>query len=298
MAGPQLVYGDPDITSTDVGLFGPGSMSWRVHADPAALVAGVRALLLQALHPEAMAGVARYSDYREDPWGRLLRTAEYIAVTTFGTTQEAEHAAAVVRRVHARLGLDHPELLLWVHAGFVDSLLSSYQRSVGDRLSGADADRYVEEQRVAARLIGLAPGDVFSTVRDLRDYMTHMRPTLRITAEAREAARFVVVPPMAATVRWLTPAQGLWAALAATAFASLPAWARAEYGRDLGVVTPVISRALHGVPVLADLQADLAVRGWRRALLALPLSVRTGPHLQAAATRLGLDLGSLVPPGQ
>lgn len=297
MAGPQLVYGDPDTTTPDAGLFGPESVSWRVHADPAALVGGVRALLLQALHPEAMAGVARYSDYREDPWGRLLRTAEYIAVTTFGTTEEAEHAAAVVRRVHARLGLDAPELLLWVHAGFVDSLLSSYQRSVGHGLSRADADRYVDEQRIAARLIGLAPSDVFATVADMRDYLTAMRPQLHITPEAREAARFVVVPPMAATVRWLTPAQGLWAGLAATAFASLPAWARAEYGRDLGLASPVVASALHGVPFLADRQADLAVRGWRRALLALPLSVRSGPHVQAAAQRLGLDVATLTPVG-
>jgi uncharacterized protein (DUF2236 family) len=286
MAGPELLYGEPDSSTPDPGLFGPGSMTWRVHGDPSGLVGGVRALLLQALHPEAMAGVAAHSDFREDPWGRLTRTAEYIAVTSFGTSAEAEAAAARVRMVHRRLGVDRPDLLLWVHAGFVDSLLGSYTRSVG--LSPGQADAYVLEQQEAARLIGLDPAEVFGSVADLQDYLRGTRPVLQITPAAMEAARFVVVPPMDARVRWLTPAQGLWATLAATAFASLPTWARRMYGQGTGPLASVVSPALGGVPVLSDLQATLAVKVWRRTLLALPESVRKGPHIRAAEARLGL----------
>jgi uncharacterized protein (DUF2236 family) len=287
MAGPPLIYGTPDTTTPDPGLFGPGSLSWRVHGDPAGLVGGVRALLLQALHPEAMAGVAAHSDFRDDPWGRLVRTAEYIGVTTFGTCAEAEAAAERVRMVHHRLGVDRPDLLLWVHAGFVDSLLSSYRRTTG--MSPADADGYVREQREAARLIGLDPTDVFDSVSALRDYMRQTRQVLDITPAALEAARFVVVPPMQARVRWLTPAQGLWATLAATAFASLPAWARRMYGQGAGPLSPLVSTAAGGLPVISDLQATVAIRVWRRTLLALPTSVRKGPHLTAAEQRLGLQ---------
>jgi uncharacterized protein (DUF2236 family) len=288
MAGPELLYGEPDSTSPDPGLFGPESMTWRVHGDPSGLVGGVRALLLQALHPEAMAGVAAHSDFREDPWGRLVRTAEYIAVTSFGTTTEAEAAGARVRMVHRRLGVDRPDLLLWVHAGFVDSLLSSYTRTVG--LSPAQADAYVLEQREAARLIGLDPTDVFGSVSDLKDYMRRTRSVLAITPAAMEAARFVVVPPMDARVRWFTPAQGLWATLAATAFASMPAWARRMYGQGAGPFAALVSPALGGLPVVSDLQATVAVKVWRRTLLALPENIRKGPHIKAAEERLGLDV--------
>ena len=286
MAGPSLIYGEPDVTTPDPGLFGPDSITWRVHSDPASVVGGVRALLLQALHPVAMAGVATYSDFREDPWGRLSRTAEYIGVTSFGTVDEAERAAARVRMVHNKLGVDAPDLLMWVHAGFVDSLLSSYRRSV--RMSDTDADAYVLEQRESARLIGLDPATVFSTQAELRAYIDSVRSTLAITPEALEAARFIVVPPMESKVRWLTPAQGLWATLAGTAFASLPSWARRMYAEGTGPLATILAPAVTGIPVLSELQARLAMRAWRTTLLALPESVRKGPHVAAAHQRLGL----------
>ena len=109
----------------DPGLYGPDSVTWRVHADPSMALAGLRALLLQAVHPLAMSGVAQHSDFREDPWGRLFRTAEYVGVTTFGTTEHARRAGAKVRGIHRRLGgiepesgigyrVNDPELLRWV----------------------------------------------------------------------------------------------------------------------------------------------------------------------------------------
>src|SRR5437588_11467794 len=89
------------------GMFDPDSMTWRVHADPAMLIGGMRALLIQALHPLAMAGVQQHSDYKADPWGRLQRTADYVLTTTYGSRREAEAAGALVQAVHRHVhGVD------------------------------------------------------------------------------------------------------------------------------------------------------------------------------------------------
>ena len=128
--------------------FGPDSVTWRIHSDPSMLVAGFRALLLQATHPLVFAGFAANSNYRADPWGRLRRTSEWMGTVTFGTRTEAEAAGAQLRAIHGRLRtgvepetgrpfrVDDPELLLWVHCTEVDSFLSTYLRS-GGRLAPA-----------------------------------------------------------------------------------------------------------------------------------------------------------------
>src|SRR5450759_5657258 len=117
----------------DVGLFGPRSLVWRVHRDRTFPLAGMRSLMVQALHPLAMAGVAQHSDWRRDPFGRLAATSGYVLSVTYGDTAAANAAAARVRAVHTHVrgtdgvtGLGYsaedPELLLWVHAGMVDSI--------------------------------------------------------------------------------------------------------------------------------------------------------------------------------
>src|SRR5262245_33753204 len=122
----------------DAGLFGPDSVVWRVHADPVMLVGGLRALLVQALEPRAMAAVDQHSKFREDPWGRLERTTRFVLATTYGDTAAAESAAATVRGVHARIhGVDQitsqeysardPDLLLWIHAVEVESFVLAYR---------------------------------------------------------------------------------------------------------------------------------------------------------------------------
>ncbi|MBU6214007.1 MAG: DUF2236 domain-containing protein [Actinomycetales bacterium] len=290
---PQFVFGAPDSQSADPGLFGPESVSWQVHADPIALIGGVRALLLQALHPEAMAGVAKWSDYREDPWGRLTRTAEYIGITTFGTADEANAAGAKVRGVHARLGVDAPHLLLWVHAGFVDSLLHVH-RLAHPGFSDADADAYVDEQRRAAELVGLDADSVFATAAELADYFEQQRPGLSAGADALTAARVLVAPPMSAQVQLLTPARGAWSLVASTAFASLPLWAQRLYAQGLGLpdvpagLAPIIEASVNATAALRDASISATVRGIRVLLATLPESARTGPHVQAARMRLGL----------
>ena len=291
---PRLTYGEPATDSADPGLFGPESMSWRVHSDPAIGVGGLRAILLQAMHPGAMTAAAQTSDYRRDPWGRLARTAEYIGVITYGTTAEAERAAASVRAVHSHLKLDRPDWLLWVHAAFVESLLDSYRRS-GAPLTPAEADQYVDEQREAARLIGLNPDDVFADVASLKAYVATEEPHLRATPEAIDFVRFTLVPPMPAKVRWLTPAAPGWATLMGTALALLPRHIRGELIAALseqgvplagGALAPA-GRFLAGNR-LADLQATVTLRGLRLALARVPDSAREGPHLKAARERLGL----------
>lgn len=277
----SLHFGEPDRTSADPGLFGPDSVTWRVHSDVIAGVGGVRAILMQGLLPEAVDAIVAHSNYRDDPWGRLFRTAEYIGVITYGTTSEAERAGAIVRAIHRRLELDDPAWLLWVHAGFTDSLLSTALRA-GLRLTAEEQDAYVAEQRIAARLVGLDPASVFDSVEGLRDYIEMMRPSLRATKTARDIARFVLVPPMPLKARLLTPARPAWAGVAGTAFALLPAWARRLYGGPL--------LGLPGVgTVVADGQATLAVRALRQGLLTLPERTRRGPHVDAARERLGLD---------
>jgi uncharacterized protein (DUF2236 family) len=263
----------------DVGLFGPGSVTWRIHADPVMGIGGLRALHLQALHPLAMAGVAQHSDFRADPWGRLLRTVNYVTTVSFGTTSQVERAAARVRGIHRPLNgvepesgatyrVDDPELLRWVHCCLVDSFLTTYRRA-GGPLTGAEADAYVAEQLRAAALVGVDPGCVPANVADLAAYFAAMRPELRATREAKRAAAFVLLPPM--PNRWLEPARPLWASVAGTAFALMPRWAR----------------RLYGVPAVlpTDLGATAAVRAIRRSLLLMPAHVREAPPVRDARAR-------------
>jgi uncharacterized protein (DUF2236 family) len=266
-----------------LGFFGPDSVTWRVHADPTFSVGGLRALLLQALHPVAMDGVARFSGgFREEPWPRLIRTAAYVDTLTFGTRSEAVRAVARVRGIHRRLGateettgrayrVDDPDLLLWVHCCEVDSLLSVARRG-GLPLTDDDADRYVAEQVTAATLIGVEPADVPDSVAALAGYFEAMRPSLAVTPAARDAYRLIVLPPMPTWVRYLTPAQPAWGGLAALAVALLPPWARRMY-------------SLPGLG-LTDAAATPALKAFRQALLRLPQRARRSPIVWAGIDRV------------
>ena len=190
-----------------MGLFAPDSVTWRVHGSPAvSLVGGLRSLVIQALHPLAMAGVAQHSDYRRRPLKRLQRTAEYVAVTTFGSTEEAERAAAVVRHVHRKVvGIDpvtgrpysasDPETALWVHCVEIHSFLAAYEAYSG-RLDPADRDRYFAENAIVAELLGV-PSDIIPTdAEGVRAFFAAQRPGLCVSGYARDAIEFVVSPPL------------------------------------------------------------------------------------------------------
>lgn len=208
--------------------FVPGSPIYRVHGDVAMFVGGLRAILLQSLHPLAMAGVAEHSDYRADPWGRLQRTADFLAATTFGTEEQARRACAVVRRVHGRVqgtapdgrpySANDPHLLRWVHVAEVDSFLAAHDRYGETRLGPRQRDRYVADMaRIAAELgVPDPPRDVASLRRTIGSY----RHELAGTSAAREAARFLLTPPLPPV------AVGPYALLGAAAVGLLPVWAR------------------------------------------------------------------------
>jgi uncharacterized protein (DUF2236 family) len=288
-AGEHSSVCDARWMAADPGLFGPESVTWRIHADPVMGLGGLRALLLQALHPLAMVGVAQHSEFRKDPWGRLFRTAGYIGATTYGTTDEALAAAAKVRRVHsavrgvdpttgAAYSADDPELLLWVHCSLVDSLLVTYRRC-GGPLRRGDGDAYVAEQVRMAPLVGLDTGEVPASEAELRQYFRDVRPQLRLTPEARRAALFVLRPPMPGWVGLLTPARPTWVGVTGLAFALLPGWARRMYGLPGAVATVVPTGPAAGV----------AGRALRAGLLAVPPELRHGPHYKAALARIGAD---------
>jgi uncharacterized protein (DUF2236 family) len=266
----------------DAGLFGPDSVTWRVHADPVLWIAGLRALLLQAVHPAAMAGVLQHSDFRADPWGRLIHTANYVGVVTFGSTAEVEAIGRRVRALHATVrGSDDatgvtyhasdPHLLRWVHCCEVESFVTTYQRA-GGALSPDEVDRYYAEQTRAAAIVGLDPAAVPASAAEMAAYFERMRPELSVDARARRVAGYVVRPPMPRWVVFATPARPAWAGVAGVAAALLPRWVRRLY-------------RLPGLPV-TDASATAAVRVLRLGLQRAPERYRDGPHLRAARARL------------
>jgi uncharacterized protein (DUF2236 family) len=252
-------------TTADLGLFGPSSVSWRVHSEPILWVAGLRALYLQSLHPRAIAGVVQNSDYRHDPWGRLMRTAEYVGTVVYGTTEDARRAGERLRSLHARLRatdprtgeqfrIDEPELLRWVHVTEVESFVTTVRRA-GLDLSAGEVDRYIAEQSAAAALVGLEPDSVPQTAAAVEAYYESVRPELALTAPAIDVARFLAVPPLPYKMGW-TPVRLAWVAIAAMGFGLLPRWARRLY-------------RLPGLPT-TDVAASIAVKAGRRALALLP----------------------------
>lgn len=201
----------------------------RVHADASMFVGGLRALLLQSLHPLAMAGVAEHSDYRGDPWGRLQRTSTFLAVTTFGTAADAQRAVDRVRGIHRRVHgtapdgrpyrADDPHLLEWVHIAEVDSFLLAHQRYGADPLDAEGRDAYVADTARVATALGVA--DPPRTESELAERIAGFRSELRGTAAARDAARFLLLTPPLPLL-----ARAPYGVLAAAAVAMLPAWAR------------------------------------------------------------------------
>jgi uncharacterized protein (DUF2236 family) len=219
-----------DIVAADGDRwFGPERPIWTVHTDAAMFVGGLRALLLQSLHPLAMAAVADHSDFRDDPWGRLQRTAEFLTWTTFGTSQQAERAVAQVRAVHDRVvgvttdgvpyAANDPHLLKWVHIAELDSFLAAHQRYGTPRLDAAQRDGYVADMAKVGAAVGVI--DPPRTEAELRAALAAYRPELKGTKAARDAARFLMLPSQLPVV-----AYGPYAVLAAAAVALLPWWAR------------------------------------------------------------------------
>lgn len=213
--------------------FAPDRPVRTVHGDASMFIGGLSALLLQSLHPLAMAAVAGHSGFRGDPWGRLQRTSTFLAVTTYGTAEDAQRAVDQVRAIHDRIrgttseGVPYhaadPHLLGWVHAAETESFLRAHERYGARPLDAAGYDAYVADTaRVAEALGVLAPP---RDRRELSERLTAYLPELRATPEARSAARFLLLrPPLPLAVR------PFYGGLAANAVSLLPLWARRMLG--------------------------------------------------------------------
>jgi uncharacterized protein (DUF2236 family) len=248
----------------DDGLFGPGSVTWRVHLEPVLWVGGFRALLLQSLHPRVMRGTYQNSALFDPKkaWARFQRTVDFVGTRTFGSTAEVERAGARVRRLHASLRghdpdtgqqfrLDEPAHLMWVHVTEVESYATIGRRA--GVLTDGETDAYLAESVRAARVVGLT--DAPSTRAAVDAYYDAVRPELRITDEARAAVgnlfalRGRDVPEV---VRLAAPA------VSTLALASLPGWARRLYGLPgLPTTDLVTTAALRGLRGLTDLLPDV-----------------------------------------
>jgi uncharacterized protein (DUF2236 family) len=246
VAGPngeqarQRVHGTPGPR-----WFAPDSPIGRVHGDASMFVGGIRAIMLQSLHPAAMQGVADHSGYQGDMWGRLAQVSTYIAMTTFGAEKDALKVIRAVQRAHESVtgtmpdgtpyAANDPHLLGWVHAAEIDSFLAAHDRYGQRRLVGPERDQYVAQAAVAAGHLGVV--DPPTSEDELRRVLTAYGPELRGTAAAHEAIRFLLLHPdlpRAARPGYLS--------LASAAIALLPAEARREL--RLPPVPPVTSRLL------------------------------------------------------
>lgn len=265
----------------DPGWFGPDSVTWLVHARLGPmLVGGLSALLLQTLHPLVVQGVADHSNYREDPFGRLQRTADFIALTTYGSSEAASEAVRRVKSIHAgvqgctaagdRYRANDPRLLTYVHVTEVWSFVRAYQRYSQHPLLLSEKNRYLSETALVARRLGAR--EVPESVDEVRAYLRRIRPELRRGPEAARIVRFLRQPPRGASVLERTA----YRAIVEAGIDLLPAFAR----RELGFLRPAGLRLMAVRPAAAVLSEMLR---W---------SVGEAPQLAAARTRAGASPGS------
>ncbi len=214
----------------DPGLLGPDAVAWKVHADfPSMLIGGISALMLQSLHPAAMAGVVDHSDYQSDPMKRFWRTASFIAVTTFGSTEQATHLIDLVRSRHDQVNgvgsdgtaydANDPDLLQWVHLAESWQFLESYQRHSGGHLDAAECNRYLAEVAGVAERLGAVDLPVTRTA--VLSYFDEVRYRLRATPAALDTVDFLL---NRIELPWHQ--RPVYAVAAQAAVDLLPVWAR------------------------------------------------------------------------
>ncbi|CAG4899978.1 MULTISPECIES: oxygenase MpaB family protein [Acidithrix] len=234
--------------SDSLGIMGPESISWRIHADPTSFIGGIRALLVQALSIPSMAAVAGYSNYRSDPWGRLARTSNFVMTTTFGSKSQAWDEIEGVKAIHRRVvgvdpesGIsyraDDPILLAFIHNCFVDSMLTSYCFFVHE-LSFEEKNLYLQEQSVIAFGLGASPSKVVLNVSDLGDAIANA-PYIGISNGARQAFDDLVKPQFPDGAGVLSV---LWPLIADSALDLLPAFAKEHYGINRSQVVSILRR--------------------------------------------------------
>src|SRR5436309_5623863 len=251
----KLPINDP---TPDPGLFGPDSITWRLHEEQWLITAGARAFLLQAAHPKVAQGALDYSGFAEDPFGRVYRTIQGMAVLIFGTTGEANAMARQLNRLHHTVQGTLPEsigrypagetysameplALLWVHIVFVDSILTAYKTFVGP-LSAAVCEQYWQESCRYARLLGLTDATLPASYAAVQQYMREVLASgeIAIGPAAHFIAQKVLYPPMP----WLR--KPLWAIVRLITVGQLPADIRQAYGLRWGMRQRVGFRLARG----------------------------------------------------
>ena len=223
----------------------------RVHRDSSMFIGGLRALLLQSLHPLAMAGVAQHSDFKHDPWGRLQRTADFLATTTYGPSTEAQRTIDRINAVHRRVNgiardgrsysATDPHLLRWVHVVEVESFLTVHKCYGEFPLNQDERDGYVADMAVIGRALGVpAPPQ---SEQALRDQLRSFRSELRSTPESRDAVQYLMLrAPLP------FPARAAYTALVVATVATLPRWSRSMLGVPyLPIIETVALRPLGDV---------------------------------------------------
>jgi len=273
--------------SPDPGIFGPDSLTWRVMREPLLILGGGRALLMQAADPLVAQAAIDHSAYATDPFGRLERTIHWVTVVTFGTTAEAKAACRLVNRLHRRVSGRLPtghatrrvrgrspysamdeELLLWVHATFVDTMLATHDALIGG-LSDADRDRFVREWHAVARLMRVPHRLLWRDHAQMRDYIDRRIASGRIApgAGSRLVSRTIMRPPL------VSPAlRPMWDLVAFTTVGLLPAQVRRGYG--------ILWTPAHDA-------AHTALRLWLRSSKAvLPRRLRVSPVYDLAMARV------------
>jgi len=262
LSGVALGQIDFENPKGDPGLFGPNSVSWQVHGDfTSMLIGGISALLLQALHPLALAGVWDHSNFREDLLGRLRRTGQFISGTTYGSRADADWLINKVKTIHLRVtgtapdgrayAASDPALLTWVHVAEVHSFLQAHLRYRNPQLSEADQDRYYAEIAVIAERLGatLVP----RSRAEVTHYLAAIRPELLCDERSLEILHILLNAPVPTALA--TPAANL---LMQAGIDLLPGWAQQMLGQQ---ISPARSQMIHaGVHSLAPV-LRWAVRG-------------------------------------
>lgn len=209
LSGLTLSGVDMEQPRGDPGLFGPQSVCWKVHSDfTSMLIGGISALMIQLLHPLALAGVWEHSNYRQDMLGRLRRTGQFIAGTTFASRADAERLIARVRAIHDRVSgiapdgrpyaANDPHLLTWVHVAEVYSFLQSHLRYRNPHLSGAEQDRYYAEIALVGELLGAR--DIPRSRQQVAEYFQVMMPELCCDWRCREVMDTLLDAPAPSTL--------------------------------------------------------------------------------------------------
>jgi uncharacterized protein (DUF2236 family) len=274
LTGLSLGKLDLENPKGDPGLFGPDSISWQVHGDfSSMLIGGISALMLQALHPLALAGVWDHSNFRQDMLGRLRRTGQFISGTTFGSRQDADWLIEKVRTIHLQVvgtapdgrtyAASDPDLLTWVHVAEVSSFLAAHLRYRNPHLAPSDQDRYYAEIALIAERLGAR--EVPRSRQDIADYLERIRPQLLCDERSREVLRLLLNAPTPS--RLAKPFGGL---MMQAGIDLLPDWASAM----LDVSQSALQRQL----IRASVRRSTPMLRW---------AVRNG-SVQRARRRMGL----------